>query len=86
MLVLRKLARDASAMVGLVIVLLTAAVAVFAPWLAPHPLDAYESHPLQRLQPPSADIFGLMIDALGNARQLLDRIFHERQLHPFGGQ
>jgi peptide/nickel transport system permease protein len=71
MLVLRKLARDASAMVGLVIVLLTAAVAVFAPWLAPHPLDAYESHPLQRLQPPSA-AFPFGTDNLG--RDIFSRV------------
>ena len=71
MLVLRKLARDASAMVGLVIVLLTAAVAVFAPWLAPHPLDAYESHPLQRLQPPSAT-FPFGTDNLG--RDIFSRV------------
>ena len=53
MLVLRKFARDTSAMAGLVLVLLTVLLAVVAPRLAPHPLDAYESHPLQRLQPPS---------------------------------
>ena len=55
MLVLRKFARDTSAMVGLVLVLLTALLAVLAPRLAPHPLDAYESHPLRRLQPPSRE-------------------------------
>ena len=55
MLVLQKFARDTSAMVGLVLVLLTALLAVLAPRLAPHPLDAYESHPLQRLQPPSRE-------------------------------
>ncbi len=49
MLALREFARDASCMVGLVIVLATAVVALLAPHLAPHPLDAYESHPLQRL-------------------------------------
>lgn len=71
MLVLRKLARDTSAMVGLVIVLLTAAVAVCAPWLAPHPLDAYESHPLQRLQAPSA-AFPFGTDNLG--RDIFSRV------------
>ena len=40
-------------MVGLVIVLATAVVALLAPHLAPHPLDAYESHPAERLQEPS---------------------------------
>ncbi len=55
MLVLRKFARDTSAMVGLVLVLLTVVLAVLASRLAPHPLDAYESHPLQRLQSPSRE-------------------------------
>ena len=41
MLVLRKFARDISAMVGLVLVVLTALLAVLALRLAPHPLDAY---------------------------------------------
>lgn len=71
MLVLRKFARDVSGMVGLVIVLATAAVALFAPWLAPHPLDAYESHPLQRLQAPSWD-FPFGTDNLG--RDVLSRV------------
>jgi peptide/nickel transport system permease protein len=71
MLVLRKFARDVSGMVGLAIVLATAVVALLAPHLAPHPLDAYESHPLQRLQAPSADHpFGT--DNLG--RDVLSRV------------
>ena len=52
MLVLRKFARDTSGMVGLGIGLVTAVVAALAPRLAPHPLEAYESHPIQRLQEP----------------------------------
>jgi peptide/nickel transport system permease protein len=71
MLVLRKFARDASGMVGLVIVLTTAVVAVVAPRLAPHPLDAYESHPLQRLQAPS-QAFPFGTDNLG--RDVLSRV------------
>jgi len=71
MLVLRKFARDTSGMVGLVIVLTTAVVAVLAPRLAPHPLDAYESHPLQRLQEPSRQ-FPLGTDNLG--RDVLSRV------------
>lgn len=71
MLVLRKFARDASGMVGLVIVLSTAVVAVVAPRLAPHPLDAYESHPLQRLQAPS-QAFPFGTDNLG--RDVLSRV------------
>jgi peptide/nickel transport system permease protein len=71
MLVLRKFARDTSGMVGLVIVLLTTVVAVLAPHLAPHPLDAYESHPLLRLQAPSP-AFPLGTDNLG--RDVLSRV------------
>jgi len=71
MLVLRKFARDPSGMVGLVIVLVTAVVAALAPWLAPHPLDAYESHPLQRLQAPSGG-FPFGTDNLG--RDVLSRV------------
>ena len=71
MLVLRKFARDTSGMVGLVIVLATAVVALLAPHLAPHPLDAYESHPAERLQEPSR-AFPLGTDNLG--RDVLSRI------------
>jgi peptide/nickel transport system permease protein len=71
MLVLRKFTRDASGMIGLLIVLTTAAVAGLAPHLAPHPLDAYESHPLQRLQAPSRD-FPFGTDNLG--RDVLSRV------------
>jgi peptide/nickel transport system permease protein len=71
MLVLRKFARDTSGMVGFLIVLGTAGVAALAPRLAPHPLDAYESHPLVRLQAPSR-AFPLGTDNLG--RDVLSRV------------
>ena len=71
MLVLRKFARDTSGMIGLAIVLTTAVLALLAPRLAPHPLDAYESHPLQRLQAPSA-AFAFGTDNLG--RDVLSRV------------
>lgn len=71
MLVLRKFARDTSGMVGLVIVLAAVVVAVLAPSLAPHPLDAYESHPLRRLQAPS-EAFPFGTDNLG--RDVLSRV------------
>jgi peptide/nickel transport system permease protein len=71
MLVARKFLRDVSAVIGLVIVALTALVAVFAPWLAPNPLDAHESHPLQRLQAPSRD-FPFGTDNLG--RDVFSRV------------
>jgi peptide/nickel transport system permease protein len=64
MLLLRKFLRDTSAVVGLVIVLVTILVAALAPWLAPYPDDAFESHPLQRLQAPSGE-FPFGTDNLG---------------------
>jgi peptide/nickel transport system permease protein len=64
MLILRKFARDTSAVIGLVIVLVAGLVAIFAERLAPYPLDAYESHPVQRLQPPSRE-FPFGTDNLG---------------------
>lgn len=71
MIILGKFARDWSAMVGLAIVVLTALVAAAAPRLAPHPLDAYESHPLQRLQPPTR-AFPFGTDNLG--RDVFSRV------------
>jgi peptide/nickel transport system permease protein len=70
-LILRKFARDTSAVVGLAIVLVALLVAVFAEQLAPYPLDAYESHPAQRLQAPSRE-FPFGTDNLG--RDVLSRV------------
>jgi peptide/nickel transport system permease protein len=71
MFLIRKFARDASAVVGLALVLVAVAVAAAAPALAPYPLDAFESHPLQRLQSPSRD-FPFGTDNLG--RDVLSRV------------
>jgi peptide/nickel transport system permease protein len=69
--ILRKLARDVPAVVGLAIVLIVTVSAIFGPWLAPHPADANASHLLRRLRPPSwAFPFGT--DNLG--RDIFSRI------------
>ncbi len=68
---LRLLLRDPVAALGLAIVLLAVVVAIFAPWIAPYPDDAFESHILRRLRPPSAEHpFGT--DNLG--RDILSRV------------
>lgn len=71
MLVVRKFAKDLSAVAGLVIVLAVVLVAIFGPWLAPFPQDATQSHLLQRLRPPSA-AFPFGTDNLG--RDILSRV------------
>ena len=50
--VLKRLARDRSALIGLVLIGLLLASAILAPILATHPDDVFELHPAQRLQPP----------------------------------
>jgi peptide/nickel transport system permease protein len=70
-LALKKFARDLPALAGLVIVLAIVLLAVFGPWLAPHPGDAAASHLLQRLKPPSA-AFPFGTDNLG--RDLFSRV------------
>jgi peptide/nickel transport system permease protein len=68
---LRLLLRDPVAALGLIIVLLAVVVAIFAPWIAPYPDDAFESHIMRRLRPPSAEHpFGT--DNLG--RDILSRV------------
>ncbi|MDJ0389246.1 ABC transporter permease [Roseomonas sp. E05] len=71
MLILRKFARDLPAMLGLGIVLVVVFLAIFGPWLAPYPQDAFQSHLLQRLKPPSA-AFPFGTDNLG--RDILSRV------------
>jgi peptide/nickel transport system permease protein len=68
---LRKILRDPVSTFGLLLVLFAVLVAIFAPWLAPHPADAYESNLLQRLKPPSAE-FPFGTDNLG--RDILSRV------------
>jgi peptide/nickel transport system permease protein len=53
--VLRKLAEDRAAMLGVGLILLLVFVAVFAPWLSTHPGDVSEFHTAIRLTPPGGD-------------------------------
>jgi peptide/nickel transport system permease protein len=71
MLILRKFARDLPAVGGLVLVLAIAFLAIFGPWIAPHPGDVIASHLLQRLKAPSA-AFPFGTDNLG--RDMLSRV------------
>ncbi len=63
-LVLRKLAEDRLALVGLLIVLALLACAVFAPWLATFPEAVTEFNPAHRLRPPDS-VYLLGTDRLG---------------------
>jgi peptide/nickel transport system permease protein len=53
--VLSRLARDRSALVGLVLILALVACALLAPALATHPEDVFELHPAKRLRPPGPE-------------------------------
>ncbi len=68
---MRRLLRDPVATLGFGLILLAVFVALFAPWLAPYPDDAFDSHLLQRLGPPSAE-FPFGTDNLG--RDILSRV------------
>lgn len=46
------LRRNPAALIGLIVILMIALAAIFAPWLAPY--DPYAVDPVNRLQPPSA--------------------------------
>jgi peptide/nickel transport system permease protein len=57
--ILRKLLRDPSAAIGLLIILLLVVIAVLAPILSTHPEAVWDMNPRHRLQPPSETyIFG----------------------------
>jgi peptide/nickel transport system permease protein len=71
MLVLRKFLRDVPAVAGLGIVAVVAFLAIFGPWIAPHPGDIFASHLLQRLKPPSV-AFPFGTDNLG--RDIFSRV------------
>jgi len=74
---LRRFRRDRLALIALVTVVLFIAMAVFAPWVAPH--DPYDSDLLRRLQPPAWMPDGdwshvLGCDTLG--RDILSRVIY----------
>lgn len=71
MSLLRRLLRDPVAALGLIIVLFAIIVAILAPWIAPYPDDAFESHILQRLREPSTE-FPFGTDNLG--RDIFSRV------------
>lgn len=62
--ILRKLARDRSALLGLFIIVALIVAAIFAPWLATHPDAAWEMNPVMRLQSPDAT-YWLGTDRMG---------------------
>jgi peptide/nickel transport system permease protein len=53
--VLSRLARDRSALVGLVLIVALVVCALLAPVLATHPEDVFDLHPAKRLRPPGSD-------------------------------
>jgi peptide/nickel transport system permease protein len=53
--ILRKLAEDRAALLGLVLILLLVLAAALAPWLSTHPADVSEFHTARRLTPPGAE-------------------------------
>lgn len=74
-IILRQLRRNRGAIVGLVIIVLMALVAVLAPWLAPY--DPLEQSVTEALKPPTlAHPFGT--DDVG--RDILSRIMHGAQI------
>jgi len=72
---LRALLRNKTTVVGLVLTALLVAVAVFAPWIAPH--DPYEQSMKDRLEPPCAKYL-LGADRLG--RDVLSRIIYASRI------
>lgn len=53
--ILRKLAEDRAALLGLALIVLLVLSAVLAPWLSTHPGDVTEFHTARRLSPPGAE-------------------------------
>ena len=55
--VLRKIAQDRSALLGLFLIGALVVCAIFAPWLATYPDDVWDLHPSQRLLPPGPEFY-----------------------------
>ena len=53
--VISRIARDRSALIGLILIVALVVCALLAPVLATHPEDVFELHPAKRLRPPGAD-------------------------------
>jgi peptide/nickel transport system permease protein len=53
--VMRQLARDRSALLGLILVLLVVVAAILAPLIATHPDAVWDMNPADRLKPPSSE-------------------------------
>jgi peptide/nickel transport system permease protein len=53
--VVSRVARDRSALLGLILITALVAAAVLAPWLATHPDDVFELHPAKRLRAPGGE-------------------------------
>ena len=54
---IKKLARDRTAMFGAIIIFCLIFIAIFAPYLSTHPEDITEFHPSERLSAPSFEHF-----------------------------
>jgi peptide/nickel transport system permease protein len=70
--VARRLARDPLTLTCLAVLLLVVALAIFAPWVAPH--DPFATNMTRRLLPPGDASHWLGTDELG--RDLLSRLLH----------
>jgi peptide/nickel transport system permease protein len=80
--VLSRLARDRSALVGLVLIAALVVCALLAPVLATHPEDVLELHPAERLRPPAPDHW-LGTDRMGS--DIYSRVLFGARITPLIG-
>ncbi|WP_218574715.1 ABC transporter permease [Reyranella sp. CPCC 100927] len=71
MLIVRKFLRDVAAVLGFVIICVVIGIAIFGPFLLPHPDLVFDSDILRRFEPPSAE-FWFGTDNLG--RDIFSRV------------